>query len=78
MFKRKHAYTQPPLTKPMVAVFRVTVRDGEVYTNRVEYNGAQSYSNPEPIIHGGMVRVGDVWINVYEVLSISVDYNEVA
>lgn len=73
MFKHTHRY--PPLPQPMVAVFTIRTRDN-FYTQKVEYNGAHSYSEPEPIVHGSFVRVGNTWINASDVLSIEVEYKE--
>lgn len=76
MFKHTHRYT-PPQPKPMVAVFTISTREDGEYTQRVEYNGAHSYSEPEPIVQGSFVRVGNTWINASDVLSIKVEYKEV-
>jgi len=66
---------KPTPPKPMVAKFTVYTRESKM-TYSEEYNGAVSYNAPEPIIHCGMVRVGNHWLNLNDVEHIHVEYEE--
>lgn len=74
MFRRRTKYTPLP-PKPMIAMFTVYMREGEL-TYSEAYDGNESFSRPEPIIFNGMVRVGDSWINLDQIENIDLEYEE--
>jgi hypothetical protein len=76
MFWRKKPTYTPPPPKPMVARFTIYTKTVNL-TYCEEYNGAHRWNEPEPVCHGGMVRLGNHWINRDQIERIEVRYESI-
>ena len=60
----------------MVARFIIYTKTGRL-TYCEEYNGAHRWNEPEPVCQGGLVRIGNHWINRDEIERIEVRYESI-